>query len=141
VITPFLFTCTKGSKDQSNVDWAARSSQQVTIHSILGTPVEWTLLFLPPCFCHSPTLLRRSSVISCLSGVHHSIFGENRKPWNSTINMMKEGTGGKKEEDGGRNATGDGKVCPKDGATGINPGAVECGREYFYFLSEQTISL
>jgi len=55
--------------------------------------------------------------------------------------MMKEGTGGKKEEDGGRNATGDGKVCPKDGAIGINPGAVECGREYFYFLSEQTISL
>jgi hypothetical protein len=26
VITPFLFTCTKGSKDQFNVDWAASLS-------------------------------------------------------------------------------------------------------------------
>jgi hypothetical protein len=42
--------------------------------------------------------------------------------------MTKEGTGGRKGEDGGRNATGDGKVCPKDGATGINPGAVAYGR-------------
>ena len=26
MITPFLFTCTKGSKDQFNVDWAASLS-------------------------------------------------------------------------------------------------------------------
>ena len=26
VITPFLFTCTKGSSDQFNVDWAASLS-------------------------------------------------------------------------------------------------------------------
>jgi hypothetical protein len=50
--------------------------------------------------------------------------------------MMKEGTGGRKEEDGGESATEDGKtgkiLCPKNGMTGINPGAVACGREYCY---------
>ena len=52
---------------------------------------------------------------------------------------MKEGTGGRKgarkEEDGERNATEDGRgkiLCPKNGMTGINPGAVVYGREYCY---------
>ncbi len=54
---------------------------------------------------------------------------------------MKGGTGGRKEKDGGRNATGDGKICPKDGVTGINPQAAAYGQEYYYFLSAPIISL
>ena len=54
---------------------------------------------------------------------------------------MRGGTGGRKEKGGDRNATGDGKTCPKDGVTGINPIAVGYGQEYCYFLSEPIISL
>jgi len=47
---------------------------------------------------------------------------------------MKEGTGGRKEEDGDRNATENGTkiICPKGGMTGINPGTAGYGREYCY---------
>ena len=59
--------------------------------------------------------------------------------------MMKESTGGRKEEDGNRNATEDGMkekiLCPKNGVTGINREAVVCGREYCYFLLAQITSL
>ena len=48
--------------------------------------------------------------------------------------MMKEGTGGRKEEDGDRNDVEDGKKeYPKNGMTGINPAAAAYGREYCWF--------
>jgi len=49
---------------------------------------------------------------------------------------MKEEAGGKREEDGGRNATGDGRkiICPKSGVTAINRGVAGYGQEYCYFL-------
>jgi len=55
--------------------------------------------------------------------------------------MTKGGTGGRKEEGGGRSATGDGKICRKDGMTGINPVAAGFGLEYFYSLLDRIISL
>jgi hypothetical protein len=63
--------------------------------------------------------------------------------------MMKEGTGGRKggrkEDDGDRNATEDGRKekipCPENGMTEVSPGAVAYGREYYYFLLDRTISL
>ena len=51
---------------------------------------------------------------------------------------MKEETGeskdGRKEEDGGMSATEDGRkdICPENGMTVINPGAVVCGQGYCY---------
>jgi len=56
---------------------------------------------------------------------------------------MKEGTGGRKEEDGSRSAKGDGRkiICPKSGMTGTNQEVVGYGREYCYLLSELIISL
>ena len=56
---------------------------------------------------------------------------------------MKEGTGGRKEEGGNRNAKKDGRkdMCPENGMTGINTGAVVFGQEYCYFLLDQIISL
>ncbi len=53
---------------------------------------------------------------------------------------MKEGTGGRKGEDGNRSATEDGRkgkiICLKNGMTGINPEAVVYGPGYCYFLLE-----
>ena len=56
---------------------------------------------------------------------------------------MKEGTGGRKEGGGDRNATEGGRtiICPKSGMTGINPGAVGYGPGYCYLLLESIISL
>ena len=53
---------------------------------------------------------------------------------------MNGGTGVKKEKGGGKTATENGKICPKDGTTGLNPGIVEYGQEYCSFLSESIIS-
>jgi hypothetical protein len=63
--------------------------------------------------------------------------------------MMKEEIGGnkdgRKEEDGETSATEDGRkkkiICPENGMTGVNPGAVAFGREYCYFLLAQITSL
>ena len=49
--------------------------------------------------------------------------------------MMKEGTGGRNEEDGDRNATTDGRkiICPTNGMTSIRRGAAAYGPGYCCF--------
>jgi len=60
---------------------------------------------------------------------------------------MKETGGskdGRKEENGERNATEDGRgkiICPKNGMNGINPVAAVYGQEYCYSLLDRIISL
>ncbi len=54
---------------------------------------------------------------------------------------MKEGTGGKKEEDGGKTVAKIGMGDGKNGMTINNPGTADYGQEYCYLLLELIISL